>query len=227
MKTKRLILKIIDLILILEKDSSDWPKIAILRRSAYIFSITAILTCLIRIFAPSVPIGDLSELTFGLRWINLLCLIVLSASFLVMAYSYFRHILNKNYPVSLQLILSFYVFSVIIWGIIYSDIYFLYPNFYQYHNPPLEYSPVAIRSLEVAIVRLHFILFSAFQSLNANFYRIHTNSIFPSIFSWVQSLFTLSLVALVISSYVNQKAYPVKKNKESESPNKALEKDDS
>jgi hypothetical protein len=48
-------------------------------------------------------------------------------------------------------------------------------------------------------------LFSAFQSVNGTYFKIRASSAGVSIITYVQSLFTISLISLLIASYVNQK----------------------
>ena len=56
----------------------------------------------------------------------------------------------------------------------------------------------------VLLAKLDFLVFSALQTLNSTYGRIRPESALVSILGWLQSLYTLALVALLVASYVSQ-----------------------
>lgn len=210
MKTNEFILKIADLFLLSDEETADWVKIKRLRQAWYSFFFLSIFVSIFHNLI--IPFGDLMHnsarltLIYRMTFSVLDCLVILSL--ISMTISYFRHVISKNHPIYLWNILCFYIFQVIFFGVLYKQIYFLIPDSFRYIDAPIDYSPVLVKSLLLYKVQCHFLLFSACQSVNGGFYLIQPAAILPSILIWVQSIYTLSLIALLIASYVNQKAHP-------------------
>ena len=53
--------------------------------------------------------------------------------------------------------------------------------------------------------KIDFLLFSALHSIGGGFHKIELNSYVSSLLGWIQSLYSISLIALFIASYVNQR----------------------
>jgi hypothetical protein len=208
MKTKQFFLKVANLFLMADERTADWVQIPILRRAWYCFFFCILLIVFAQILLLSLPIETSSTATLIYRCISLIFIAIMSATLVVMTYCYLRHVVSKNYPVKLGIVIRFWIYHLFLWGMMYFRIYHISPSAFHYENPILEYSSTVVKSLSNYVTLFHFLLYSAFQSLNANFYRIGPRSVFPSILGWIQSLYTLSLVALLIASYVNQKSYP-------------------
>lgn len=205
---KELLYDIIDVFLKSEESSADWVKIPILRKSIFFVTISGIIMLLLVLSSMMFPTKGNISAVFYIRCLRLFSLILFTISFLILNINYFRYTLSKNYPIRFDNIVFFYFIHIYIFATIYSDIYFLFPHFYIYPNPAIEPSLNFIKDFKVSLVRLDFIIYSAFKSLSSNYYKISSNSILPSILNWIQSLYTLSIVALLIASYVNQKVHP-------------------
>ena len=210
MKIKELVLEIADIFIATDEYTSDWINIPILRNSWYALFISILLMFIVFIFGQALPIDTSRDAVFFYRALILFFLAISSACLLFLSFNYLRYVVKNNYQVSVRAVLDFYIFQIFFWALMYRNIYLLLPDAFYYNNPPIENTEFIIRGMPSIIISFHFLIYSAFQSLNGYFYRITCNSILPSILGWIQSLFTLSLLALLIASYVNQKSYPRK-----------------
>jgi hypothetical protein len=211
MTFKKLLFDIADGFLLLDKGSSGWIQVPSIRRSWYAFcvmAVVAILAVLLYLSPLSLLIEDSEALTLVYRAVLLLIYTIWASSIVALSINYFKHIIVTNNTVHLENVGLFYVVGVCLWGLIYFQIYTLIPNSFVYTEAPLHYSPVMVRSSGAVVARFHFLLFSALQTLNVDFHRIRINSILPSILMWVQAAYNFGLIALLIASYINQRAYP-------------------
>jgi len=116
------------------------------------------------------------------------------------AHSYYRYVLGQGAHIYLVNVMTFYVQIILWFGLTYFYLWAIAPSVFSYDvatvTPTLTMLP--------ARTKFDFILFSAFQSVNGNYYRVHANSIWVSLLAYFQTLFTIALIALFIASYVNQ-----------------------
>jgi hypothetical protein len=209
MKTRELLVKIINLILESEDATSDWINVSSLRRCFYglvgglfVFFVGLVLIpqtyYLNNLLGNSVAANQLYRCFMFLLSIAIIIIIMTTV------YFYFRYILSQGQHIHLSNIITFYFVSVVFFGFSYLYFYVLFPNSFIFDSPPIVIQPAKIQPLPFAFT-MQFFLFSAFQSVNGSYYRIHVNSAWASIITYVQSLFTIALIALLIASYVNQK----------------------
>lgn len=209
MKTKDLFCEIIDLLLTSDESFADWVKVPRLRNSCILIAVLSLIAFFISFILFPLFVNANANAVFIFRSCQLFVWLLLVTAFFILNFNYFQYILTKHYPIRLDNVIFFYFIHIIIFGYIYSSIYFLFPDFYIYKDPPVKPSQELLISFKVTLGRLNFLLFSALQSVNATFYRISLNSIIPSILSWVQSLYSFAIIALLIASYVNQKVHPI------------------
>jgi hypothetical protein len=207
MKGSNLFIQILNLILKSDKDSAEWVKVTSLRRCFYLYIIFHFLALIDYFIVPGMVGLYLETSVIATRiyrfsmFFIFLGWIILTMTF---AYYYYRYVLSKGAPIILEYILYFYFYSVFCFGASYFYIYLLFPNLFIFDSLPSAISPTFTRSIP-GLIPLNFFLFSAFQSVHGSYYRIHVNSALISIMTYIQSVFTIALIALFISSYVNQK----------------------
>jgi hypothetical protein len=210
MKTTEFALKIADLFLKSERETSGWTRVKSLRRCWYFLFFYVFFFVLTSIGVTVSPLRRVIEssaaYTSIYRVFGIISWSIISGLVVALAALYFRYVIRSKHPVVFRNVINFYSFSLISWMMLYQTTYLLYPGSFIYHNPPLSPSPVLIESGKLLLVRLDFLLFAALQSLGGSYYKIRATSILTATFVWVQCLFTFSLVALLIASYVNQKS---------------------
>jgi hypothetical protein len=136
--------------------------------------------------------------------------VIVSSYFLLLliafVYIYYKHTIQDNRIIYLANIIFFYLVGVVFFCLMYLSLYCLYPALFRVDDSFPKISRTLQQSgIDNIILRIHFTLFSAFHSINGSYFRIDPNSVIISIITYIQSLFSLSLVSLFIASYVNQK----------------------
>ncbi len=123
-----------------------------------------------------------------------------------MSIYYFKYVLEMRATIRRQNILFFYVVSVILFALMCRQLWLLFPSTFSYPEPPFQYqSDIIINGSPVIKLTLDFVLFSALSTVGANYFALQTNSALSAFLTWLQGIYTLSLIALLIASYVNQK----------------------
>lgn len=123
----------------------------------------------------------------------------------IFAFRYYQHTVINKRIIYLTNILFFYIAGFLCFFLLYNSLYYLSPDLFRVDNSiPSVLPTLRASGVDSYKTNVHFILFSAFQSVNGNYFRIFPNSIIVSILTYFQSLYTISLVALFISAYVNQ-----------------------
>jgi hypothetical protein len=205
MKTHKLWLKIENLILESEASSSDWVNVISLRRCSYVLTLLMLLLLIDFIFIPFTFL-ELFQASANATRIHRWSVFFLCASFVIWtittALFYFREALSKGLSIYLSIVLLFYGFSVSFFGLTYFYLFLLFPNLFIIDGAILVIPPTYGK---IPTSKFEFLLFSAFQSVNGSYYSIRVNSAWASLITYIQSVFTIALIALLIASYVNQK----------------------
>lgn len=208
MKRKGLFLSIADLILLSEKGTADWVDVPSLRRLWYtFFAFLGLLITYVWILNPMLlSLADNSESFTLFSRIAVLCLgILLTSLSLLTSVEYFKYVLSKNVSIKLSNVFVFYIYSVIFFGLIYYQLWLSFPSLFAYIQPPVSHTALPITNIwGLTQMKWEFMAFSALQTVNGSFYKIQPNGLIPSLIGWVQSVYTLCLIALLIASYVNQ-----------------------
>ncbi len=216
MKTKELLLKIIDLCLQSDEDTADWVNVNYLRHTSYLLLLT-LLILIVLILCARVPLRTIlvryEVATLIYRSISVLLLFVFALISFVLAGQYYRYVLSKAVPIRINNIAFILFLSIASFGTCYYFIYCLYENAFTYVNPPFQIQSTLMDATpEHFLMKLQFMVFSACQSLNAKYFKISSNSSLISILGLSQFLFTLITITLVVSSYVSQHVKPKLKN---------------
>jgi len=128
------------------------------------------------------------------------------ASLIFITFNYYKYVIGRDLPVRLTNVLTFYVYGVLFFGLSYEMLYIIRPQVFVYRNPPFQVTATYSKhGLNGYLMALDFVVYSALQSLSGHYYRIEPSSIFASLLNWLQSLYTLSLLSLLVASYVNQR----------------------
>jgi hypothetical protein len=206
MKKPNLLIKIANLLLESDEASADWIHHAPLRRCFYLLSGLLGLLILNNWVTPRLFEDALHTSLFVTRlhrWSMFILCTLSIATTIITALYYFRYVLSKGARVYLQNILYFYICAVLYFALLYFYTFTLFPNSFAFQPEPISIAPTFTR-IPSSVV-LHFFMFSAFQSVNSTYFKIKPSSWLPSVIAYVQSLFTISLISLLVASYVNQK----------------------
>ena len=211
MKLSKLVLEIADLFLRTDKFSEDWVSVPYLRRTWYwivglllcnlVFQLGIVQTLtFVHLVSP--------EMTYVIRLINICVTATVIILWMLFSLQYFKYILSCDVPIRFRTVIGNYAMSVFMFSLLYLSLYVLWPGSYRWDDPPFTF-PETIVNLSsntgVLAVRGQFLLFSLCGSLNIGHYKIGVQSPVVTIVKAVQFVFTLSLLTLVISSYVSQR----------------------
>lgn len=211
MKTRILFIKLTELFLLSDEGTKHWADVLVLRRLTFWIVGLALLNFsffMVIIITPVLSILE-SSATWTLVyrcWASVFSFFLV-AVLLVFTYKYVRYTLTEGGLITLHDIGTFYFMEVFFFFMLYASISNLFPDMLAISQPTITISSTLIRpSVEYYRQRLDLLLFSAFQSVNGSYYRVRPNSIVLSIFAYIQSLYTLVMIAIVVSSYVNRHA---------------------
>ena len=205
-----ILLQIADLFLESESDTSDWVSVVPLRQSWYgLFLLAGIAVVWFHLIGPMFT-GYLSasaSATELFRVTGLFLFFGALVSLFFMTFNYYKYIIGRDLPVRLLNVLTFYGYAVLFFGVLYSKLYMIQPRAFVYRNPPFQVTATyGYHGLKAGcLLWIDFAVNSALQSLGGHYYRVEPCSIFASLLNWLQSLYSLSLLSLLIASYVNQR----------------------
>lgn len=200
-----------DLLLVADESTRDWINVPALRRPWYAF-------CALALAFAGISIGigilrevvDQSEATVLFTRVLKISILAFSTIVLIqLTVTYFKFVLEKHAAIRIENVVFFYSMSVILFGLIYASLWLIFPSTFYFPSPPIQHSTKTISGLGLIRLTIDFILFSALTTVGAASYAISTNSVVSALISWVQGIYTLSLIALLIASYVNQKVAPL------------------
>ena len=189
--------------------TKDWSKQTGLRRCWYwlcgLFfgqiGISFVFRTMLKSFA-----AHSTALTFVYRLIIAAVFLFIAVLTITFAFEYAKFVTTRRNRLHFLAVLFFYALSILSFGKLYYFIYFMWPNTFVYPGAPLVPSPLLD---DLGFAHWHmtteFILFSAFQSVNGSYPNIRPESMGVSVLLYVQSLFTLMLIAVLIAGYVNQR----------------------
>jgi hypothetical protein len=206
-KTRELLLSIANLWLEADEGTADWVNVKALRYCWYLQLSIIPIMLILALFVPASPLLDTLRVSVSATWAYRFIIFLLSLSQVVLViitvFYYYRYVLGKGARIYLVNVIWFYTMSILWFALSYFYLYLLSPNLFIY-----EASQVTVSSTMMRVpymVKVDFFLFSAFQSVNGSYFHIRANSALVSVLIYVQALFTISLIALLIASYVNQK----------------------
>jgi hypothetical protein len=209
MSTRQFLIAIADLLLKSDEGTKDWLKVRSLRRSWYVLcAISLVLFTLQVVAKPLAPIlSSSANSTLALRVIQLILFICLQVSVFNLALRYYNFALTKKATIKLGNVLKLYSISTLIFGFIYQSVYIIDHGSFIYHDPAFRIAQTLGTQtfFETWKMKIDFLLFSGFQTVNSSFYKIQAHSPWVSVITYLQGLSTLGLVALFIASYVNQR----------------------
>jgi hypothetical protein len=207
---KSLIIKIADLFIEDDESSLSWKKDPRLLSVWYLLFCSVITFIFINLCIIASPLHIYFEkspfLTSIDRIFILFYFFYLFVVTIIFTFNYYQHTIKKNRDIYLANILFFYVLGIVCFFSIYYYLYYLCPTlFITDRSFPIPSSTMGEANIPNYMVKLNFILFSAFQGINNDFFRIHSNSLIVSTLTYIQSLYNASLVVLFISGFINQR----------------------
>ena len=203
-----------NLLLVADEGTKDWVNVPALRRLWYAFC--ALMLALVGMSLGVMLIKEVlnqSEATVLSVRVILLCIFASLIGVLIkLTISYFKFVLGRRAAITLENVGFFYITSVLLFGMLYLELWLLAPTTFSFPSPPVEHSPKLVGGIGFLRLKIDFILFSALRTVGSTSYAIQTNSVVSALISWLQGIYTLSLIALLIASYVNQKMAPLPDN---------------
>jgi len=210
MKNNGFMFKLADLFLQTDKSSKDWMNVPILRRMwRYLFFIVLFIIAFYFVFmvSPLLRFLENSEtLTTVFRFTSLALLTATAFISIVLTIQYFRYVLSQSVRINLNNAAFFYLLHVVLFGMFYCIYYTIDQSAFQYPSPPMQIESTVVHNpVQFWLMKMQFIVFSACQSLHVDYFKIVSKSSIVCILGLVQSMYTISLITLVVSSYVAQR----------------------
>lgn len=210
MTWRKLIYKIARLMLESEVGTRDWVKEPSLLRCWYCFCGLVLASFFVTLLFRITPLCSWATrsiyATAAFRWIMFSIMMALIICVFIFTYQYFKYVLVERHKFMLQNVLFFYIISVVVFAMEYYFLYLISPSLFLYSNPPVAVvETLRPITLGTYLIKCDFLLFSAFHTVTGTYFKISPNSIWVSLMSYIQSLYTLALVALLVAAYVNRR----------------------
>jgi len=208
MKIRSFAQKIADLVLTSDEGTEDWIRVGPLRISFYWWLGSIVGYFVLTVIGLQLEIFATSKFAAAtLRFVLIAILIGGIGGLFTMCRLYYAHVLRRTVGLSLNNVVFFYVAAVVMFGTCYNQLYRVNASLFSYPNPPVTPNVLWVSSpLEYQLQRLDFLLFSALQSVNGGYYRISSHSLIISALGYIQAVFTICLLALLVAAYVNRKS---------------------
>ena len=198
--------RLADLVLVSEKGTASWVEIPRLRRLWYIecslWGALMVLTFLSVCWREYAASSETLALAHRIACFSVLMSLI--ASLATLTLEYFKYALKRQEIIRLDNVLIFYVQSVFLFGLLYVYLWLLYPISFSSPVFPVEHSPYILGGIGFFRMKMDFAMYSALRTLGGSFKGIEANTVVSATLIWLQGIYTTSLVALLIASYVNQ-----------------------
>jgi hypothetical protein len=176
MSTRDFLAELADLLLKSEESTKDWVKIKSLRRTWYAlcaFTLGILLLHLLS-FALESFLSTSAGATLVFRIAHFTIFISLESCLCYLAVSYYKYALSRKATIKLGNVLKMYCMSTLFFALIYQGLYILDQGSLIYRNPPFAIGTMLSSHsfIDMWKMRIDFILFSAFQTVNSSFYRV-------------------------------------------------------
>jgi len=194
------------MVLSADEGSKDWVNVGPLRRSWYWLLGLAIASAITGFIGTQFFVFESSEIAaLVLRIFLIASLFGAIAANFTMCWLYYKYVLKHTVELALSNILFFYLVATMTFGACYNQLYRVNPSLFSYNQPSRMTTVLwTVPPLSYQIQRLHFLLFSALQSVNGGYYKIASHSVIVSFMGYAQGVFTIGLLALLVAAYVNR-----------------------
>ncbi len=202
-----IIIKIADIFLETEESSFDWKKDKSIMISWYILFFLVLIVILykglINLLMPQ--LSNSIKLTYIFRIGNLSL-----ATFMIFAlghltFRFYRFIIYANNRIYFINIIYFYIMSILLFSYAYNLLNQINSEFFiSTIDLPVHSETYVNHGLMRFLTGLKFMLYSALQSVTGNFNGINSNSVIVSIYNYLQNIYTISLLSLLISTFVSR-----------------------
>jgi hypothetical protein len=125
---------------------------------------------------------------------------------IVLAYRHYRYLLITSKDLNFKSIAFFYVVGILIFGLLYRDLYVFGPHLFAYPDPvvvPVDKARL-LSLIEGYKFSFDFYIYSACTTVSLNYARISSASPIVSILNFCQVVFSLFIVALMVSTFVQK-----------------------
>lgn len=210
MQSKGIIQQISDILLKGDPAKADWLKEPNLRFWWHAFIVYIVFCVGIILVVSTTPLtGYLSQINngaFGYRVFSSFFYLIGLFFLFILTFHYFKYTIEKGNSIKFENVIYFYFASIILFGMLYYFSFNAVPDFFQYDKLRIIVSP-SLGSSDYTnwSTKFHFLLYSAFESVGGKFVYVQSNSVLVSIINYAQTLYSFSLVSLLIAGYINQK----------------------
>jgi len=207
MKPLQLSLYVADLLLVSEgsEESVREPKVRIVWHT-FFFSllIFAALTTLFNMVIKShMEHSELAAIIY--RAFYSVCLGYFIALLYLLAYRHYIYLLKTGRDLRFQQIIFFYIFGVLLFAKLYGSLFFLQPNLFTYSHPIIEPTACLMEfSLLIYALLADFFVYSACVTVSIEYPRIMSSSLLVSALNVMQILFSLTIVAIFIATFIQK-----------------------
>lgn len=207
MKTTKFLENLGDLFLASDSATANWKSDLKLKKASFwLFGLAAIfvfINLLTHTVAPSIINPDV---TMIMRLFSIIFLSILICLHFRLTILYYKFTVVSGNKLYLSNILIFFMMNSIFFGMIYSNLYGLVPTSFDYRDVPVNRLDIvsADEKLNYVIMRYEFVLFSAFQGVGGDYFKIKVNSTIVNVLCLINSLYVFSLVSIFVASFVNQ-----------------------
>ena len=182
------------------------PKVRNMYRLFFISIIfLALISFILSTFIKGYLINDIN-LSYYYRLYNIFISIYLIIIALLMSTMHYKYIFSTGKDLSLMNVIIFYLLFVSFFGLLYFNIYTLYPLDYNMINPlwqPSIYlSNIGFKTIMLS--KIDFIIYSSCSMFNITYPRISSNSVIVSILNILEVMVGISLISLFISTFVQK-----------------------
>ena len=185
-------------------DAVKQPKV---RRSWHIlfFSTFSFLILLLLSNFLSSSFSDVKNAVLILRIFKLIGGIYILFCLFFLSFYHYKYLLLTGKDLKFNNILFFYVFGIMLFGLIYSALYFINPSLFSYANPILvPTSTIEHHGLKGFILVLDFNVYSSCVALSLDYPRICSSSFAVSLVNIFEVLFSIAFIALFVGIFVQK-----------------------
>ena len=150
------------------------------------------------------------RLTLVLRSCRLATISWVLITIIYLAYVHYRHLMRTSKDLRFINVAFFFCFGVGLFGLVYEDLYFLYPSSFNYPDALVAPGPNMehVQFPTSYLASFDFILYSACTAVAVADPRISSASAVVSFLNFLQVLGTLLISALLIATFVQQSVTP-------------------
>lgn len=196
-----------DLFLESDKIHVDWIKEPELKTAFYFLfgSIISPIILKLGLMAFAKPLEASETFSFYYRTTQLITLTLFLLALFVLTIKYYNFMVKGKYKVYFSNIILFYILSVAIFAFCYLTLYKMDSDYFSHEANTYNYGKVIKYSDFNIKTSAQFVLYSLFQSVNTGMKQLTSNSILVSVYNYLQNIYTIGLLSLLVATFVNRR----------------------